>query len=575
MAMDILPTGKNMVTRTPLDIRLHKLSKSKEGWIEFGHYSGTDWITDFKLTITVPNPTQSEINQIRKQISIKTVELAGDGMDISPEPIILKIYSPYVPNLSLIDLPGLTMVAQIDRGQPANIKEKIEDMIASYIKQKRTIIIAVMQARNDLETDLGMALIKKYDGSGHRTIGVLTKPDLMNYETHVGEYLTNNISKNLMLTYGYFVVRNRSDKEMETMDIFKGFESEKSYFSSHDEYKRDMYKERVGIGNLSTNLNNVLVTSITEMLPSVMTEIMALETKINRKLERMGDSLPGTKEGQMSLLNKYVSNFYYKFVDSIESRGKTLNTGKEIKDTFVEYREELHAICPFTNDKIYNTNYFMDVVSSFEGNHMSFHIPPIQVLEACMVDDNLRPILNLRDRSMQCTDTVCDILIDLIRSISKQEEFARFPPLATHIISVIIDEIISPVKIRSKQIIGDTIKIEEDYIWTDSEEFKKVLLETTQHSELNDKLIINLLETYFTSVKSVIGHSVPKIIMSNIVRELEKSLLTYLFQNIVVEESLELLREDDGIEKKRNYYSGVKMRIDGIKQIFNKSIKQH
>jgi dynamin 1-like protein len=179
MSMDILPTGQNMVTRTPLDIRLHKLEKgNNEGWVEFGTYSdmgsiesrngssdsndsnGSFWETNIKIPIQIPTPTDSEIKQIRDFISKKTDEIAGTGMDISTTPIILNIYSPYVPNLSLTDLPGLTMVACTDKGQPADIKDKIEHLVSTYIKQPRTIIIAVMQSRSDLETDIGLAFMK-------------------------------------------------------------------------------------------------------------------------------------------------------------------------------------------------------------------------------------------------------------------------------------------------------------------------------------------------------------------------------------------------------------------------------
>jgi len=568
MAMDILPTGKNMVTRSPLDIRLYKLINQKIAWVEFGHYED-GWITDQKIDITIPTPTQEEISNIRKYISNKTIELAGPGMNITMIPIIIKIYSPYVPNLSLIDLPGLTMVACIDKGQPEDIKDRIEELVVSYIKQERTIIIAVMQARNDLETDLGLALIKKHDANGQRTIGVLTKPDLMNYETHIGEYLVNNISKNLMLTYGYYVVKNRNNKEMETINIFKGFELEKNYFINHNEYNRTIYKDRIGITNLTTNLSKILISSITEMIPSVMTEIISLQSKINQKLEKMGDNLPVTSEGKMSLLNKYVSNFYYRLIDSIESRGNLLNVGKTIKDIFITYRKDLHNIHPFLDREIYDNEYFNTIIASFEGNHMSFYTPPIQILEACITDNKLKPILKVKDVSMQCVDLICDSLINIIRDISFQDEFAKFPQLINCIIVKLTDDIIAPLKIKTKTIIIDMIKIEEDYMWTDNKKFHKTLMETTKNSKFDSELIRILLESYFSAIKEIIAHIVPKIIMSTIIREIENMLLSYLFQNIVTDDKISLLKEDEKIEKQRIYYSNLKTRIQVIKHSFS------
>jgi dynamin 1-like protein len=579
IGMDILPTGSNMVTRTPLDIRMHKLSASKEGWIEFGTYQQQlytfedktpEWITEMKIPITIPIPTESEVAKVKDFITHKTNELAGPTMNICATPIIMKIYSPNVPNLSLTDLPGLTMVACVDKGQPTDIKEKIEELVISYIKQPRTIIIAVMQARTDLETDLGLALIKKHDFDGKRTIGVLTKPDLMNYDTHVGEYLTNSISKNLMLTYGYYVVKNRSSKEVAELDIFKGFEIEKSYFNTHPEYKKSIYKNNIGISNLVNNLSKILITSITEMIPSVMNEIMSLEMKLNQKLDRMGTSLPASKDGKLSTLNKYSSNFYYKFIDSVESRGNSINSGKLIKDIFVDYRHALAGIKPFSNSLIYNEEYFRRVASSFEGNHMSFHIPPIQVLEACMVDPDLRPILQLKELSTMCVESVCETLMDLIRNITVQEEFAQFPPLASHIMSIILEDVIVPLQNKAKQDIISNITYEEDYIWTDSKQFSHSLLEITQKGKFDAEAIRHLLDSYYSAIKKVIVHTVPKIIMSVVVREIEKTLLAYLIHNIVVDDKIPLLREDEGIEKQRSYYTDLKARIDSIKRLIPK-----
>lgn len=580
--MDLLPTGSNMVTRTPLDIRLHKIGQTyKDGWVEFGYYSeglGNGWVMEAKIPITVPTPTPEEVLKIREFIKKKTNELAGTGMNVSDNPIILDIYSPYVPNLSLTDLPGLTMVACTDRGQPEDIKERIEEMVTHYIKQKRTIILAVMQARSDLETDLGLALIKKHDSKGQRTIGVLTKPDLMNSENHVGEYLIGSISKNLMLTYGYYVVRNRNSKQMKDMDVFRGLDMEKEYFDSHPEYKRSAYKCNTGTPNLTKDLNKILVTSITEMLPSVMTEIIALESKINKKLETMGDDLPETTEGKVSVLNKYVSNFNSRFMDSVESRGTSLNTGKQIKDIFVEYRNDLHKIRPFKDSPEYTLQYFIDVVSSFEGNHMSFHIPPVQVLEACMTDPKLKPIIKLKEPSMHCVDRICDALIELIRDIVKQDEFSQYPPLAIHIMNIIVDNIISKVKMNTKKQVMEVLRGEESYIWTDDEKFVEVLSKTSGAKGLHDEdfdldLIKDMLESYYDSIKNIISHTIPKIVMKNIVRETESSLLAYLIQNIVNESQIPLLKENDEIERHRNYYHSMRNKIASIKRSFSKNAR--
>tara|TARA_A100001015_G_scaffold205395_1_gene229653 strand:- start:36 stop:893 length:858 start_codon:yes stop_codon:yes gene_type:complete len=212
LSMDLLPTGSTMVTRTPLSLQLTQTKQ--DFWAEFGEYHQGQWKVTEKIPLQDPQPTEAQMGLIRKQIEEQTIKKAGGGMGISSEEIIIKIYSPHVPNLSLIDLPGLTMVACTDKGQPKDIKQRIRSLIGQYLKAPRCLALAVMAARSDLEADLALDLIKEYDPKGERTIGVITKVDLMNSETDIGAYLENQVSVDLQMKYGYYAVKNRSTAEM-------------------------------------------------------------------------------------------------------------------------------------------------------------------------------------------------------------------------------------------------------------------------------------------------------------------------------------------------------------------------
>ncbi|ARF10282.1 dynamin family protein [Hokovirus HKV1] len=566
ITMDILPTGKLMTTRTPLELNLIKIPKNNASYVEFGNYDNEKWFQEKKITITVPIPTPNEITTIRNHIQDKTNEICGNNMNISNVPIILKIYSPNVPDLSLIDLPGLTMVACEDKGQPVDIKERIENLVSSYIIQPKTIIIAVMQARADLETDLGLALVKKYDKSGSRTIGVLTKPDLMNQDSHVGDYLLNKISKNLMLNYGYYLLKNRND--IQEIDILTGFKLETEYFNAHNEYKKSLYKPKLGINNLTNNLTKILVQSLNEAIPVSLTELTNLEIKVTQSLLKLGNDIPNSKEGKILVLNKYVTNFINKFIDSIESRGNPIfNAGKCIKDIFIKYRRDIMLIKPFTNSKIYNENYFNHVIASFEGNHMSCSTPPIQLLEACMLDLNLKPIKLLQGPSNNTLESICTVIVELIQTIFNSEEFIQYSQLATFITNKIIDDIIKIQKLVIIDRINNIILDEEAYIWTDNIDFKNIL---NSDKKDNNNYIIELLEMYYNTIKINVSNNVPKIIMNVMVKYIENNLMTYLFKIVVSDEKIELLKEEPEIEEQRLYYNNIKSRINNVKQLINK-----
>ena len=134
LSMDILPTGKRMVTRTPLHLYLVQTQNKKEGKIEFGDYSDSgEWTIIKQFVFKLPYPNQLMIDQIHKLIESQTIQKAGPEKNISSSPIMVKVYSPNIPNLNLIDLPGITMVACTDKGQPDNIKEQIIVIIKLYM----------------------------------------------------------------------------------------------------------------------------------------------------------------------------------------------------------------------------------------------------------------------------------------------------------------------------------------------------------------------------------------------------------------------------------------------------------
>ena len=78
-----------------------------------------------------------------------------------------------------------------------------------------------MPARTDIEADIALDLIKEYDPRGERTVGILTKIDLMNEGTDITHLLDNKVSKDLQLNYGYFGIRNRNKLELDNNTIIR------------------------------------------------------------------------------------------------------------------------------------------------------------------------------------------------------------------------------------------------------------------------------------------------------------------------------------------------------------------
>ena len=79
-----------------------------------------------------------------------------------------------MPNLSLVDLPGLR---QVDEESSAGLKEKVLEMVNAIIAADNSIVLAVAPAAADPATWVGRGLAKKVDPEQQRTVGVVTKVD--------------------------------------------------------------------------------------------------------------------------------------------------------------------------------------------------------------------------------------------------------------------------------------------------------------------------------------------------------------------------------------------------------------
>ncbi len=113
-------------------------------------------------------------------------------------------------NLTLVDLPGITRVPIGD--QPADIEQQIRNMIFEFICKENCLILAVSPANSDLANSDALKLAKEVDPSGMRTIGVITKLDLMDEGTDAREILENKL---LPLRRGYIGCVNRSQKDID------------------------------------------------------------------------------------------------------------------------------------------------------------------------------------------------------------------------------------------------------------------------------------------------------------------------------------------------------------------------
>lgn len=247
---EFLPKGSNMVTRRPIELTL---VNTPEAHAEYGEFPalGLGKITDF--------------GQIQKTLT--DLNLAVPEADcVSDDPIQLRICSPNVPDLSLIDLPGYIQVTGFD--QPTELKQKISELCDKYI-QSPNIILAISAADVDLANSTALRASRRVDPRGERTIGVVTKMDLVD-ATRGAAVLAD---KNYPLRLGYVGVVCKVPQQHNSL-FSRGSanitsvitKNETAFFSQHPESFGPATQVTVGTPNLRKKLMHVLESTMSASL---------------------------------------------------------------------------------------------------------------------------------------------------------------------------------------------------------------------------------------------------------------------------------------------------------------------
>lgn len=248
---EFLPKGSNMVTRRPIELTLVNTPGTYEEYGEFPDL-GLRKITDF-----------SSIQRTLTELNLAV----PDSDCVSHDPIHLTVYSPNVPDLSLIDLPGYIQV--VGQGQPLELKQRIAELCDKYI-QPPNVILAISAADVDLANSTALRASRRVDPRGERTIGVVTKMDLV--DPARGAAILNDKQYPLRLGYVGVVSRAPSAQGLFNMGpsnlLTSIANNEKAFFSSHPQSFGSEAGVSVGTTTLRKKLMHVLEQTMSASLQS-------------------------------------------------------------------------------------------------------------------------------------------------------------------------------------------------------------------------------------------------------------------------------------------------------------------
>lgn len=504
---DFLPRGSDIVTRRPLILQLFNtahlddLVKNKENKGK-GKAKGND---DEKKTASVSASEGGEtwgeflhsgskkyfdFNAIRTEIERETERVAPNKA-ISYEPINLKIYSPTVLNLTLIDLPGMTKVAVAN--QPPDIERRIRKLIRSFISRPRCLILAVSAATSDLATSDAIQLAREVDPKGVRTLGVVTKIDLMDQGTNALKILRGEV---IPLQLGYVGVVNRSQKDInDRKPIGDAQSAERLFFKNHAAYRS--IANVCGTPYLAYKLNQILINHIKRCLPELKQSIHDNINDLEHEIVSYGrpislDSDSDMNQNKGALLLHLISKFSENFSNSIDganvstlmlskanSKGAASNEigdvlgskaeparslfgGARILYIFrTEFTHALGRIKPFDG---LSDQFILNSMRNASGIRSSLFIP-----EMCFENLVKMQIEKLRRPCMQCVDLVFAEL-KRIGAQSETTEIARFGKFR----AALNDTVTSMLKRHlepCRTFVNEVIDIELAYVNTNHPDF--------------------------------------------------------------------------------------------------------
>ncbi|CAH9058179.1 unnamed protein product [Cuscuta europaea] len=335
-------------------------------------------------------------------------------------------------------------------------------MIMSYIKRPSCLILAVTPANADLANSDALQIAGNADPDGNRTIGIITKLDIMDRGTDARNFL---LGKVIPLRLGYIGVVNRSQEDiLMNRSISDALIAEEKFFRSRPVYS-DL-ADRCGVPQLARKLNQILVQHIKTLLPGLKSRISAALVTAAKEHASFGD-ITESKAGQSALFLNILSKYSEAFSSLIEGRNEEMSTselsgGARIhyifQNIYVKSIEDVDPCEDLTDEDI------RTAIQNATGPKSALFVPevPFEVLVR-------RQISRLLDPSLQCVRFIYDELIKMSHHCMANE-LQRFPVLRRRMDEV-TGNFLREGLVPSENMIGHIIGMEMDYINTSHHNF--------------------------------------------------------------------------------------------------------
>ncbi|KAI4236629.1 MAG: hypothetical protein LQ349_002430 [Xanthoria aureola] len=241
---------------------------------------------------------------------------AGAKKSFSDDVLKIEVIGPDQQHLGVVDVPGI--FRKITEGVTTQSDMvSVRSMVERYMANPRSIIMAVVPANVDIATQEILEIAKVHDPTEQRTLGVLTKPDLIDKgaEDHVLDLIQGTTHT---LSLGWCMVKNPGQQDLKRGDDFDRHASEKAFFGTHEIWSK-VDNDKVGVDSLRLRLVELLTAIVQKEFKHVRSDVMQNLKASEKKLNALGPSRE-TREQQQKYLLKLADRFQSMTANALEAR---------------------------------------------------------------------------------------------------------------------------------------------------------------------------------------------------------------------------------------------------------------
>eukprot|EP01117_Protostelium_nocturnum_P005062 TRINITY_DN1831_c0_g1_i1.p1 TRINITY_DN1831_c0_g1~~TRINITY_DN1831_c0_g1_i1.p1 ORF type:complete len:608 (-),score=242.12 TRINITY_DN1831_c0_g1_i1:19-1842(-) len=337
-------------------------------------------------------------------------------------------------------------------------------MVKSYISKPNSIILAITAANTDLTNSDALQMAKEVDPDGNRTLGVLTKIDIMDKGTNAIDALMGRV---VPLKLGFIGVINRSQQDIiSKKPIREALEGERQFFAGHSVYKN--ISQRLGTQFLAKTLNKLLIQHIRNTLPELKSKVNKMLADAQQEMLTYGDPLYDTKGSQGALLLQIITRFVTNYGDVIDGKATDMISTNELyggarvsyifNETFGRCLDNVNPTEGLSQDDI------RTAIRNANGPKAALFVPE-QSFELLVRGQ----IVRLEEPCIQCVDMVYEELQRIVAQV-ESKELLRFAKLRNYVVEV-VNSLLNRYKGPTKDMIMNLINIEMGFINTNHPDF--------------------------------------------------------------------------------------------------------